>query len=274
MRNVSLTGTSLSTSRLGFGTSGLHQLLRSRRRQDLLAAAYEAGVRHFDTSPLYGHGIAQRELGVFTRAHRSELSIATRFGLKPDPWLARLPWLMYAQLSANAAQRKITKQNRLIRAPSRDYSAREARLSLERSLRALRTDHVDIYFLHDSSPILLGSGDELLSTLEHLCQEGKTRYVGLAGAARDCIELANRFPAMAQIMQINAAPGARELQLVGEAGLPCHLSFGHFRDRKAPMKSLLNEAVKINQSGIILYSSRRPERVREMAAYLTELEGP
>lgn len=272
MRKVSLKGTSLSTSRLGFGTSGLHQLLRSRRRQDLLAAAFELGVRHFDTSPFYGHGMAERELGKFARNRRSELLIATKFGIKPNPLLARAPWIMYAQLSANAIQRKITNANRLAITPARDYSAREARLSLERSLGALRTDHVDIYFLHDATRALLAPNDELLLTLERLRQEGKARYVGVAGPGRDCIEVVARFPVIAQILQINATGGARDLNLVREAGLPCHLSFGHFRDKTAPMKTLLTDAVRNNVDGVILYSSRRAPRVAELAAHLAELE--
>jgi aryl-alcohol dehydrogenase-like predicted oxidoreductase len=273
MRVVSLSGTSLSTSRLGFGTSGLHQLLCSRKRQELLAAAFGAGVRYFDTSPFYGHGIAERELGKFAQAHRRELLIATKFGIRPNALLARVPLLMYAQLSANAALRKFTGRNRLAVTPARDYSAREARTSLEHSLRALRTDHVDIYFLHDPNRALLSPTDELLTALNRLRQEGKTRYIGLAGSARDCIDVAMQFPAMAQIMQINAAPGAEEFKLVREAALPCHLSFGHFRGRTAPMKSLLSDAVKVNATGVVLYSSRHPSRVAQLAAYLTELEG-
>jgi aryl-alcohol dehydrogenase-like predicted oxidoreductase len=272
MRKVSLKGTSLSTSRLGFGTSGLHQLLRSRNRQDLLATAFDLGIRHFDTSPYYGHGIAERELGRFARNRRSELLIATKFGLQPDPLLARFPWLMYARLSVNAAQRRITKKNRLAITPARDYSAREARLSLERSLRALRTDHVDIYFLHDPTRELLAPNGELIETLDRLRQEGKARYVGVAGPGRDCIEVAARLSAAAQVLQVNAAAGAQDLNLVRDAGLHCHLSFGHFRGKAAPTKTLLTDAVRDNADGVILYSSRRAPRVAEIAAHLAELE--
>jgi aryl-alcohol dehydrogenase-like predicted oxidoreductase len=273
MRMMSLPSTDLSTSRLGFGTSGLHQLLRSRKRQDLLAGVFDLGIRHFDTSPFYGHGVAERELGRFFRNRRSEVLVATKFGVKPDPLLARFPWLMYAQLGANSAQRKLTGKNRLAVTPKRDYSAGEARQSLERSLRALRTDHVDIYFLHDPTLALLDPADVLLLTLERLRQEGKARYIGFAGAARDCIDVAARFPSMAQIMQINVAGGAGDLELLQASGLPCHFSFGHFRDKAAPTNSLLREAITTNKSGVILYSSRRIARVAQMTALLTELEG-
>jgi aryl-alcohol dehydrogenase-like predicted oxidoreductase len=272
MRIVSLKGTSLSTSRLGFGTSGLHRILRSRRRQDLLAAAFDSGFRHFDTSPFYGHGIAECELGQFARGRRSELLIATKFGIKANPLLARFPWLMYARLALNAAQRRITRKNRLAITPARDHSPGEARASLERSLRVLRTDHVDIYFLHEPVNAQLRAGDELPTMLDRLRREGKARYIGLAGAARDCIEVVKRFPGMAQIMQIDAAPGQEELRLMREAGLACHVSFGHFRARNASMKSLLNTAFQHNQDGVVLYSTRHAMRVAETVALTSELE--
>jgi aryl-alcohol dehydrogenase-like predicted oxidoreductase len=272
MRIVSLAGTPVSTSRLGFGTSGLHQLLRSRARQDLLATAFDVGVRHFDTSPYYGHGIAERELGKFTRHRRGQMLIATKFGIGANPIFAKFPWLMYAQLSLNAAQRKVTNRNRFLLKIRHDHGARAARASLEQSLRALRTDHVDIYFLHDPNVARLHDSDDLILTLEKLREEGKTRYVGLAGSARDCIDVARRFPGLAQIMQIGAAGGGHDLNMVRDAGLPCHTSYGHFRDKEGSLKALLQDAIEQNASGVILFSSRRAARIAELARHLDELE--
>jgi aryl-alcohol dehydrogenase-like predicted oxidoreductase len=272
MRLVSLAGTQLSTSRLGFGTSGIHQILRSSVRQNLLAAAFDSGIRHFDTSPFYGHGIAERELGKFLRGRRDAVQIATKFGVRPNPVLGRVPGLLYAQLAANAAQRKFTKRNVLAVTPRRDYGAAEACASLDRSLRALGTDYVDIFFLHDPKRSYLAHVEELLVMLERLRRDGKARYIGLAGSAIDCIELALRYPAIAALLQINAAPGVRELDLVRAASLPCHFSFGHFRDKTQPMRSLLDEAVRHNPEGVILFSSRRPARIAQVLAQLAQLE--
>ena len=272
MKTVSLSGTNLRTSRLGFGTSGLHQLIGSRSRQDLLSAAYDLGVRHFDTSPYYGHGIGEGELGRFTRKRRGEILIATKFGIQPNLLFARFPGLMYARLAVNAVQRKWSRRNLLTFVPNRDYGAREARFSLERSLRALGTDHVDIYFLHEPILDALCGGDELVSTLEQLRQQGKTRYIGLAGAVLDCIDIARRYPPLAQIIQIGAAPGERAAQMLAAAALPCHFSFGHFRDKNAPMNALLASAVQHFPEGVLLYSSRRKTRWAEMVAQLSEVE--
>jgi aryl-alcohol dehydrogenase-like predicted oxidoreductase len=270
MRMVTLTGTDLCTSRLGFGTSGIHQVFGSARRQRLLEAAFNAGIRHFDTSPFYGHGIAERELGRFASQRRGELIVATKFGLHARALLARAPWLMYAQLSANAMQRKITRRNLFAVSPRLDYSAQQARSSLEQSLRALRTDHVDILFVHDPTAACFAPSDELLLMLERLRREGKARYIGMAGGARDCVDLAVRFFSLASILQIEA--GEDEFRRLRQAGLPCHASYGHFRDKNAPIKDLLKRALEDNASGVVLCSSRSTTHVAQLAAYLDELE--
>ncbi len=155
---------------------------------------------------------------------------------------------------------------------SRDYSAREAQLSLERSLRALKTDHVDIYLIHEPSVVLVAADPSLPETLDRLREQGKTRYIGLAGHARECLQVASRFPQFAQILQISAAGSAEELRLVRAAGLECHFSFGHFRGRSAPAPALLAEAAIQNSNGVVLYSSRHSERVREIAACFSRLD--
>jgi hypothetical protein len=112
----------------------------------------------------------------------------------------------------------------------------------------------------------------LAHSLEQLRREGKVRYVGLAGAAGNCAAVAARFPAVAQIMQIDAAAGAQEFEVLRRAGLPCHFSFGHFRDKRAPVSSLLAGALRDNPLGVLLYSSRHPARVAEMAERLTDID--
>jgi aryl-alcohol dehydrogenase-like predicted oxidoreductase len=257
---------------LGFGTSGLHHLLRSKARQELLAAAFDMGIRHYDTSPLYGHGIAERELGKFVRGRRGAILLATKFGLHPNPVFERFPCIMYAQLSANAVRRRISRRNRPIVTPRRDFCARVAQFSLERSLRAMRSDYVDIYFLHEPCGASVPISDELVLTLGRLQQAGKFRYLGLAGAAHDCIEVMRYLPSIGQIIQVNAAPGAAAFALLRQSSLPCHFSYGHFRGRTGPIDALLREALSLNQSGVILYSSRHPTRLAQVASRLPELD--
>jgi hypothetical protein len=71
-------------SRLGFGTSGvMGAALTTSGRLKLLDTAWDAGIRHFDTAPLYGFGEAESLLGPFLRRRRDTITITTKFGLLP-----------------------------------------------------------------------------------------------------------------------------------------------------------------------------------------------
>jgi aryl-alcohol dehydrogenase-like predicted oxidoreductase len=271
MRTVALSGTNLSSSRLGFGLSSLHHLLRAHNRQALLEAAYDSGIRYFDTSPYYGHGLAERELGLFAGGRRSEILIATKFGIEPDPWMQRLPALMYPRLAANATLRRVTGYN-FVRTRTPDYSGSSAVRSLERSLRALRTDYVDILYLHGPSLGLLNDAERLVDSLQGLKSSGKVRYFGLSGSARECADIARRHPGLGGVVQVDAAPGNDELHVLKAAAIPFHCSFGHLRGRSAPVQALLSAAVAANAHGIILFSSRSAGRVRDVAKMLAALE--
>ena len=71
-------------SKLGFGTGGLGTLYRDvseREAAEVLAEAYEAGFRYFDTSPFYGHGLSELRLGSFLRTvPRESVMVSTKAG--------------------------------------------------------------------------------------------------------------------------------------------------------------------------------------------------
>jgi D-threo-aldose 1-dehydrogenase len=79
-------------SRLGFGTAGIMgAALTGAGRLRLLETAWDAGIRHFDTAPLYGQGEAELLLGQFLRTRRDTVSLTSKFGLLPasHPWPMR-----------------------------------------------------------------------------------------------------------------------------------------------------------------------------------------
>jgi aryl-alcohol dehydrogenase-like predicted oxidoreductase len=270
MRSVILPGTDLSSSRLGFGLSGLHRLLRSRSRQSLLAAAYDCGIRYFDTAPYYGHGIAERELGSFAMTRRDQVLIATKFGIEPHPRFGRFPSLMYARLAADATLRRITGRDDFAVERKRDFSAANAASSLNRSLRELRTDHVDILYLHEPILSRLLEADLLLEALQGFQSAGKVRYFGVAGSVQDCLAISRSQPALGRLMQIDATAGG--LQILNEASIPFQASFGHFRKKDHPVDQLLTAAINSNRQGVILFSTTQPVRVASMVKLLTSLD--
>lgn len=176
------------TTRVGFGCSGLMGGISEKESLLLLDAAYEAGIRHFDVAPSYGHGQAERCLGKFLRG-KPDVTITTKYGIQAaasaglleivraavHPVVRRFPAIR-ARVAARAAGLK-TKAK---------FSAEEGRLSLEHSLRELGVERVDLWLLHEPSPEDLTSSD-LLPLLGELQQAGKIGSYGV-GAERSRVE--------------------------------------------------------------------------------------
>jgi D-threo-aldose 1-dehydrogenase len=190
MRQVALTGTNITTTSLGFGCAELFRLPSARRRRKLLATAYDCGIRHFDLAPMYGFGAAEAEVGKFVCTRRSEVVIATKFGISAS-CAVRLLRGVQGPLRAALAQRPE------LRARAREphtapatgplgrllyraepFDARTAKASLERSLRALGTDYVDIFLLHEPEVAAVRT-DEVRGYLESVRSAGLIRAWGV-----------------------------------------------------------------------------------------------
>jgi D-threo-aldose 1-dehydrogenase len=80
---LALGHTGLELTRLGLGTAplgGLFRAVAELEAQATLEAAWQAGLRYFDTAPLYGMGLAERRLGAFLRARPREYVLSTKVG--------------------------------------------------------------------------------------------------------------------------------------------------------------------------------------------------
>src|SRR6185295_7398504 len=83
--------TRVHVTRLGLGCAPLGNLFAQVADDDaqaVVAAAWDAGVRFFDTAPLYGHGLSEIRLGrALAGRPRAEYAVATKVGrlLVPDP---------------------------------------------------------------------------------------------------------------------------------------------------------------------------------------------
>ena len=77
--------------RLGYGAANLGNMYRELTddaASDILQAAWDAGVRYFDTAPHYGLGLSERRLGAFLATKpRGEYLVSTKVGrlLRPNP---------------------------------------------------------------------------------------------------------------------------------------------------------------------------------------------
>ncbi|MNG70554.1 D-threo-aldose 1-dehydrogenase [compost metagenome] len=103
-------------------------------------AAWNAGIRLFDTSPWYGLGISERRMGLFLKDQpRDSFTLSTKVGRLMDP-------------KEDFTMEQILWKGKLNFGYKYDYSAAGVRRSVEDSLQRLGLSSIDIVFIHDLSP--------------------------------------------------------------------------------------------------------------------------
>ncbi|SEJ58787.1 D-threo-aldose 1-dehydrogenase [Arthrobacter sp. yr096] len=178
---------SLDLGKLGFGGAGIGNLYRAIPDGEALAtvlAAWDAGIRYFDTAPHYGLGLSEQRLGAVLRDKpRDQFIISTKVGrlLEPNDSGGRDP----EGFDVPATSRRVW-----------DFSEAGIRRSIEDSLERLGLDHVDIAYLHDPDVHDLHAGiTQALPVLEKLRSEGVVTAIGVgtnsAEAALECVQAAD-----------------------------------------------------------------------------------
>jgi D-threo-aldose 1-dehydrogenase len=180
---------------LGLGCAPIGNLFSGVSDADASAtvdAAWDAGIRYFDTAPLYGHGASELRLGraLKTRS-RSEYVLSTKVGRVLRP-------------AGNArAATVFTDVGDL--EPEFDFSSDGILRSLEESLARLGTDRVDIVLVHDPDDHEDAALRHAFPTLLRLRDEGVVKAVGcgmnqtamlerfVARVDLDCVLLAGRY---------------------------------------------------------------------------------
>ena len=154
----------LTFTELGFGTAPLGNLYRAitdAEAADILDRAWDAGVRYYDTAPLYGLGLSETRLNRFLRGKsRADYILSTKVG--------RI-------LKASDPERR-DGIGKWFDVPSRtevyDYTYDGVMRSLEFSLERLGVDRVDILFAHDLDVFNHGTQDVLDAKLNELMAGG------------------------------------------------------------------------------------------------------
>jgi D-threo-aldose 1-dehydrogenase len=177
----------LRLGRLGHGAANLGNLYRAMTDEEawaVLDAAWESGIRYFDTAPHYGLGLSERRLGAFLATKsRADYVVSTKVGrlLRPSPETAdRLDDAN--QFAVPASLRRVW-----------DFSADGVRASMEESLERLGLPRVDILYLHDPDEHDLAAD---LSTgvpaLAALRDEGLVTAVGIGSKSTEALLAAVR----------------------------------------------------------------------------------
>ncbi len=275
MKRVYLPRTTLMISRVGMGTGSLHHLRSERLRQELLGAAMDAGITHFDTAPMYGEGMAERSLGrLFRGRDRDSFTVGTKVGFPARRIVGRLPWLMYVDKGTGVVCRKLGIC--LQRTRRRDLTEQGVRSSVHQSLKNLGLERVDLLLVHEPDPAEADALRKLGSAFDGLKKSGAVRCVGLAGAAASCAAIASSVPGVFDVLQVEDSIADREADSLPAAGLPIQITYGYMRRAAQGVTNtaltepvaaeILMAALQRNRAGMVLVSSQRPSRVAAMAA--------
>jgi len=174
MHTVSVGHSGLRSSAIGLGCMGMsiayNTTLETADAVKLLHAALDRGVDHFDTAELYGMGHNESLLGEAFHDRREKAFIATKFGPK---------------YNLETGERRV------------DGSPENAKRALEQSLRFLKTDHVDLWYLHRrdfSRPI-----EETVGAMAEAVKEGKVRNIGLSEVTAETLRAAHKVHPIAAL---------------------------------------------------------------------------
>ena len=189
--------TKLSLPIFGFGSAHLgemYNLVDEATAHKTLEAAWNAGIRYYDTAPWYGRGLAEHRLGGFLRTKpRESFIITTKVGrtlhrpsnldvFKSDPWLGGLKFEV-----------------------NFDYSYDGIMRSYEQALQRLSLDTVDALIIHDLDPLFHSPDEQLdherhleatgIRALEELKHAGDIKAFGMGVNQKESLaKLAQRLP--------------------------------------------------------------------------------
>ena len=167
MDYATLGRTGLRVSKLGFGASPLGNEFGETdpaEGERAVHCAVDLGINYFDVAPYYGRTLAETRLGGALAGRRDKVVISTKCG----------------RYDVNQF----------------DFSAARIRLSIDESLKRLRTDYVDIFLAHDIEFVSETQiVEEAIPTMRALQREGKARFIGITGLQLKMLRrVADAFP--------------------------------------------------------------------------------
>jgi aryl-alcohol dehydrogenase-like predicted oxidoreductase len=180
MRFAPFGRTGLELSKVAIGTWGIGGAGWGGQDEndsiEAIHAGLDGGINFIDTAPIYGFGLAEEVIGKALEGYdRSQIAIATKFGVTwPDG-----------------------PGNGLVQNGSRSNILRE----IDLSLKALRTDYIDIYIQHWPDTDTQAPASETFGTLQELKEQGVIRHIGVSNSTIELIAAANEHTDI-EVLQI------------------------------------------------------------------------
>ena len=240
MNKRTLGSEGLVTSELGFGCMGLnHHRGPAKDRNEMMKVvqhAFDAGVTMFDTAEVYGPYTNEELVGEAIQTFRKEIQLATKGGFN---------------INGNSNYP--------------DSSKETLRNSLEGSLKRLRTDYIDLYYIHRVDPNI--PIEEVAQTMQEFKKEGKILHWGLSEASAETIRRAHHVEPLAAVqseysiwwreLEKEVIPTLEELKIGLVAYSPLGRGFltgkltrdaiASENDNRAELPRFTEEAFKANQ---------------------------
>lgn len=192
-----------------FGCSTITHQDTLKQSLRLLDQALELGIVHFDTARTYGGGESEVVLGRHLKGRRDQMIVTTKWGVPPpvsNQVVARAYERAQSVRRFSFALRGFRRARRALRPPL--FAPEKIRNNVETSLRALQTDYIDYFLLHEATPNEARRG-AVTRTLAQLVTEGKIREFGL-GSAYATLGAGEAFiPAAYRVFQFEHNPLAK-----------------------------------------------------------------
>ena len=168
-------GKDLEVSQIGFGCMGMSHAYGKptdqTEAQKLIAKAVDLGCTFFDTAEVYGNAEDPHHnenlLGGILEPYRNHIQLASKGGLRFDE--------------------TSTTVNKSLIPDSRPEVLRK---SVEGSLKRLKTDHLDLYYIHRADPGI--PIEETAGVMKELIEEGKITHWGISEAGEELIRRAHK----------------------------------------------------------------------------------
>jgi 1-deoxyxylulose-5-phosphate synthase len=154
IRNLS--HTDLAVSRACFGTMTFGSQANQEESTRMVDFCMDRGVNFFDTANAYNGGRAEEVLGTALEGRRSRVVLASKVGMKAG-------------------------EPEIPGGPAAPLSRRAVLAHIEGSLRRLKTDYLDLYYLH--MPDYATPLEETLEAMDEVVRSGKARHLGISNYA-------------------------------------------------------------------------------------------
>jgi aryl-alcohol dehydrogenase-like predicted oxidoreductase len=266
----------MNLSQLIFGCASITSMSRLSTALQLLEQSYEQGIRHYDTAPLYGRGYSELILGKFLKNKTNDTVVSTKFGLGDQFNTGNIPLqvMLPSNFIIKSLIKKIKHTKKVLTSNSishefRRISKRSIEESFYKSLKRLKVERINYYFLHEGFPNFLTDKAKLF--LIDLKYKGDVERLGIGSDITKIEKMDQSDLDMWDVLQYEGydATTTKKLLLQFQNKIHFHhsclkgvnsVSYQNVYKQDIPGR-VLAEKSQLNRLGKILFSTRSKEHL-------------